>query len=95
MTQQYLVGEMSLLLAHVQALAGDDELASRVSRLRREAEEHGVCALAAVGARALELADRMCWRSLRDGDLQAFDRQAAASAELREFEVCAGLLPGG
>jgi hypothetical protein len=95
MTQQYLVGEMSVLLARLQTLAGDNDIARGIARLRREAEERGVHALAGVEARALELADRMCWLSLHHGDLEAFTQQAATGAQLREFGVCAGLLPAG
>ena len=95
MTQQYLVGEMSMLLARLEALTDDGESARGLRRLRREAELRGVCVLAGVEVRALELADRMCWRSLYDGDLGRFALQAATSAQLRDFGVCAGLLPAG
>jgi hypothetical protein len=42
--------------------------------------------------RALAVADSLCWESLTRGDTAAFARQAAISAELRLFAVCAGLL---
>lgn len=95
MTQQYLVGEMSMLLARLQSLATDRDIAVGIGGLRQEAEQRGVCALAGVELKALELADRMCWRSLHLGDLDGFAIQAATSAQLREFGVCAGLLPAG
>jgi hypothetical protein len=93
MTQQYLVGEMSMLLARLQTLAGD-EIAGGVGLLRREAEESGPYALATVELRALDLTDRLCWSSLIRGDVYAFERQAAVGAQLREFGVGSGLLPG-
>jgi len=93
MTQQYLVGELSLLLAHLQVLATDDECAVRVADLRLMAEERGPSALAGVEVRALEIVDRLCWSSLQRGDVAAFARQAAAGVQLWEFGVCAGLIP--
>ena len=94
MTQQYLVGEMSVLLARLQALADDDDLATRAQQLRWEAEHPGPYTLAGVEARALDLADLMCWCSLRRGDPIAFEQQSAAGAQLHEFGVCSGLLHG-
>ncbi len=76
MTQQYLAGELSLLLARLQATATDRPLT----------------ALTSVVVRALALTDRLCWGSLQRGDTAAFTCQAAACAELREFGLCAGLL---
>ena len=92
MTQQYLVGELSVLLAQLQTVAADDEAAGRVADLRRAAEEHGPCALAGVEACALEITDRLCRSSLLRGDVVGFDRQAAAGARLWEFGLCAGLI---
>jgi len=95
MTQQYLVGELSLLLAQLQVLTSDDEFAARVADLRSTAEQRGPGVLAEVEARALEIADELCWSSLLRGDPVAFDRQAAAGAQLWEFGMCADLIPVG
>ena len=83
MTQQHLIGELSVYLEQLQA-AAEHGAAQDVARLRQ-----------LVAARALALADRLCWQSLSRGDVTAFTRQAKASADLRQFGVCAGLLPGG
>jgi hypothetical protein len=92
MTQQYLVGELSRLLAELEAAAGDASFARKVARLRREAESRPPTALAPVLTRTVELTDGLCWDSLARGAATAFNRQAAAGAQLREFGVCAGLL---
>ena len=92
MTRQYLAGELSALLAHLQAVA-DTEAARRAARsLRRAAETEPISALGWVVIRALALADDLCWNSLSRGDTAAFTCQAAVCDELREFGVCAGLL---
>jgi hypothetical protein len=92
MTRHYLAGELSMLLARLQAVATDQASVRNVSHLRREAETGPLSALGLVVVRALGLADGLCWESLRRGDSAAFDRQAAIGAELREFALCAGLL---
>lgn len=95
MTTQYLAGELSLLLAQMQAAARDDARARDVGRLRHEAETRPLLALPSVAVRALELADSACWDTLRRGDTAAFVRQAAICAELWQFGVCADLLEEG
>jgi len=94
MTQQYLAGELSLILARLQAVATNQASARDVAYLRHEAETRPITALSAVAVHALELTDGMCWDSLAKGDSVAFAREAAIGAELREFGVCAGLLAG-
>ena len=66
-----------------------------MARLRRVAETVPVAWLRGVEVRALTVADGLCWASLARGDLTAFERQARVGAQLREFGVCAGLLPDG
>ncbi len=95
MTQQYLAGEMSLLLARLQGVAANQTSVSDVTRLRQRAETGPLAALTSVMARALELSDSMCWDSLTLGDTAAFSRQATLCAELHEFGICAGLLDEG
>jgi hypothetical protein len=92
MTQQYIAGELSILLARLQAVTPDVSAARGVAALRREAETRPLTALTRVVAEALALDDGLCWDSLTRGDEAAFIRQARAGADLREFSVCAGLL---
>lgn len=93
-TQQYLIGETCLLLARMQEAAPDTG-ARELALLRHEAEESAPWALAGVAARALRIADGLCWQCLERGDLEAFSRQCACAAELRAFCVCAQLIPDG
>jgi hypothetical protein len=93
MTQQYLIGELSELLARLQAVAGDQASAGDVAHLRQDEETAPLAALSWVAVRGLQLTDEMCCDSLTRGDTAAFACQAAIGAQLREFGVCAGLLP--
>jgi hypothetical protein len=92
MTQQYLAGELSVLLGHVQAVSTTEAAACEAASLRQAAETEPIWALRSVTVRALALTDRLCWESLTTGDTAAFTRRAAVCAELHEFGVCAGLL---
>ena len=92
MTQQYLAGELSVLLERVQAAATTEAAGRDAWSLRQAAETVPVHALGWVTVRALALTERLCWDSLSQGDMAAFTRQAAAGAALREFGVCASLL---
>ncbi len=92
MTQQYLAGELSLLLARLQAVATDQASARHIACLRREAETGPLTALSSLTARALALTDALCWQSLQRGSTAAFSRQSTICAELWDFGVCAGLL---
>jgi hypothetical protein len=92
MTTQYLIGELSVRLEQLQSVAAGD--AERdVARLRYEVENGGTRGLGRAAARAIELADVLCWRSLACGDVEAFCRQSGVSADLRMLSVCARLLP--
>jgi hypothetical protein len=92
MTQQYLAGEFSLLLAQLQAVARDPSSGRALAVLRREVESSPPEALAVELTRALEITDELCFDSLTRGDMNAFDCEAATIAQLREFGVCARLL---
>ena len=92
MTQQYLAGELSVLLERVQAVATTEAAGRDAKALRQAAETVPVHALGWVTVRALALTERFCWDSVSRGDTAAFTRQAAAGAALREFGVCASLL---
>jgi hypothetical protein len=92
MTRQYVAGELSVLLAHLQAVTTTDAAGRDAWSLRHAAETEPIPALGLVTERALALTEGLCWESLNRGDTAAFLRQAAVGAELREFGVCAGLL---
>jgi len=92
MTQQYLAGELSVLLGRVQAITTTEAGGREVWSLRVAAETGPIQRLGWVTVRALALTDRLCWDLLNHGDTTAFARQAAAAAALREFGVCSGLL---
>ena len=92
MTKQYLVGEVSVRLAQLQAVVAEPTLARAVAQLRSEAETSPPDALSVVLIRALEMTDAICLDSLARGDKTAFSSQVASGAQLREFGVCAGLL---
>jgi hypothetical protein len=92
MTQQYIVGELSLRLGLLQSATNDQRRAREAAFLRHEAETAPLAALGSVLVRALELGNRLCWDSLDRGDIAAFSNQAAMCAELREFGLCARLL---
>lgn len=92
MTQQYLVGELSVLLARLEAIAGCADSARRVAQLRRDAESRPPWALADIEERALVLADALCWDSLIRGETPTFERQARLGAQLLELGICAGIL---
>jgi hypothetical protein len=95
MTQQYLVGELSLILSELQAAATNAAAVREVARLRQEAETTPPAALRPVMARAVKLGARVCWDALTQGESAAFIRDTAIYAELWEFGVCAGLLEEG
>lgn len=91
MTRQYLVGELSVRLEQLQQAAASSA-ARDVACLRQEVEGGPMTGLAPAAVRAIALADSFCWDSLSRGDVSAFARQAAVSADLRLFGVCSGLL---
>ena len=92
MTQQYLAGELSVLLSHLQAVTTTEAARCAAWSLRHAAETEPVQVLGLVTVRALALTEGLCWDSLSRGDAAAFTRQAAVCAELHEFGICAGLL---
>ncbi len=92
MTRQYVAGELSVLLARLQAVTTTETARRDAWSLRRAAETEPIPALGPVTVRALKLTEGLCWESLNRGDTVAFTRQAAVCAELHEFGVCAGLL---
>ena len=95
MTQQYLAGELSLLLGRLQDAAEDEACARDIARLRRAVETGPLVALPILVLRALALSDVLCRGSLERGEAAAFDRQATICAEIYDFGDCAGLLDAG
>jgi hypothetical protein len=93
-TQDYLIGELSIRLQQLEA-ATARECVADVARLRHQVETSPLTGLPAAAARALAVADRVCWDSLARGDTAAFARQAQVSAELRQFGICARLIADG
>ena len=92
MTRQYLAGELSVLLGHLQAAATTEKSSREAWSLRQAVENEPVRALGSVTVRALALTEGLCWDSLNRGDAEAFTRQAAVCTELHEFGVCASLI---
>jgi hypothetical protein len=91
-TQQYLIGELSLLLSNVAAVATTDATVEEALRLRRRAETSAPEDLRAVAASALCLTDVLCVMSLSRGDTTAFTAQVEVSRRLYEFGVCSSLI---
>jgi hypothetical protein len=60
MTQQYLIGELSLWLARLQATAPSEESACELARLRLKTEAAPLEALPNMALRALDLARELC-----------------------------------
>ncbi|MDA8386919.1 MAG: hypothetical protein M0Z88_11785 [Actinomycetota bacterium] len=92
MTQQYLVGELSLLLGELQVEVCQREFSQKVACLRQTLEHSPVARLSEMAWQALELADDVCWDSLERADASALICQANTCAKLREFAVCAALI---
>ena len=92
MTQQYIVGEFSSLLARLQptpvALLDD-----AVSDLRHEVEYSPLPMLPRLAEEALDLTDTICLAALDQGDAEGFCGCVGAAIALREFAVGASLLP--
>jgi hypothetical protein len=92
MTDQYLAGELSLLLARVPMVATDQASSEAAVRLRHLAETVPIADLGGIVVRGVALTNSLCWESLERGDAAAFARQAELGAELREFGASARLL---
>jgi hypothetical protein len=90
MTQQYLVGELSSLLAGLQPSALQ---ADAVRNLRHDVEFSPPRLLPNLAQKALDLADLVCWAALDEGDAERFCHCAYTATALRDFAVDAGLLP--
>jgi hypothetical protein len=91
MTQQYIAGELSALLAELRP-APDGALANALDDLRREVELGSLAGLPRLARRAMRLTDVICWSALDHGDADGFRRYATGAATLQEFTDSAGLL---
>ena len=94
-TEQYIIGELSIRLVQLEADAPDAEFAYEFARLRVETEKAPFETLPYMAMNALRLIRGLCRDSLARGDLQALTSQATLAAELREFAVSARLLAEG
>jgi hypothetical protein len=91
MTQQYLIGQFSLLLGDLQPVPS--EWLAAVHDLRREVESSPLTMLPQLAREAMDLSDLICWAALEQGDAGGFCRYAETAVALREFTASAGLLP--
>ena len=91
MTQQYIVGEFSVLLAGLESTA-QERLGDGVGNLRREVERSPLTRLPQLAREALDLTDMLCWFTLDRGDVHGFCRCAKTATALREFAASANLL---
>jgi hypothetical protein len=91
-TEQYLIGQFSLLLEDMSPSPGD-RFAVAVHDLRGEVEKSPVEMLPKLAREAMALSDMICWGVLERGDAIGFCRSAKAAVALSEFTAAAGLLP--
>lgn len=94
-TEQYIVGELSVRLVQLEAVAPNEESANEFARLRVATEKAPFETLPNMALQALHLIRGVCRDSLARGDLRALTSQATMAAELREFAVSARLLAEG
>jgi len=92
MTQQYIVGEFSSLLAELQP-SPRELLADAVGSLRHEVEFGTLPMLPRLAQEALSLADMICRAALDQRDADGFCRHLGTAIARRDFTVSAGLLP--
>jgi len=94
-TEQYIIGELSVRLVQLEAVAPNEEFACEFARLRVETEKAPFETLPYVALHALNLIRGLCRDSLSRGDLRALTSQATMAADLKEFAVSARLLSEG
>ena len=83
MTQQYIVGQFSVLLEDLHPLPG--EWTSAVRELRREVESCPASMLPRLAHEAVSLTDMICWSAIERGDVRGFGSYAKSAAALGEF----------
>lgn len=89
MTQQYLLGHLSLLLEDLERTAVD--WGPAVRSVRRDVELASPPMLPALADEVLELTDAICWTALNRGDVIRFCGCATKAAMIGEFIDSAGL----
>ena len=92
MTQQYLIGEVLLLLSRLRAEAETADARRRVEHLCAHAENAPPHRLGPVLILAGSLADALCWAALGQGDVAAFERRARIAEDIHAFGECSGLV---
>lgn len=90
MTQQYIVGQFSVLLEDLRPPSGD--LLTAIRELRSEVEHSPLSMLPALAQKAVSLTDTICWSALEQGDTDKFRAHAERAAALGEFIDAARLL---
>ena len=90
MTQQYLIGQFSVLLEDLQPPPGE-RLAAAVHNLRREVESSPPAMLPSLAREAMNLTDAICLTALQRGDVHGFCRYAAGACAIWEFTDAAHL----
>lgn len=90
LTQQYIVGQFSVLLEELQPPAG--EWLAAVRELRGDVESCSLSMLPRLAQQAIGLTDLICWSALERGDVDGFCGCARSAAALGEFIDNAGLL---
>jgi len=88
-TQQYIVGQFSVLLEDVAPSAG--EWLAAVRELRGEVESCPLSMLPRLARRAIGLTDLICWSALEQGNPDRFCGCARSAATRGEFIDSAGL----
>jgi hypothetical protein len=83
-TQQYLIGQLSVLLEELQPPPGG-QLAESVRHLRHEVESSAIGMLPKLAHEAIDLTDVICWSAIERGDANGFSRSATIAAELSEL----------
>jgi hypothetical protein len=91
MTQQYVIGEFSWLLASFQP-PPNEVLQTTARSLRREVECGPSRELRGLARQAVTLADMICAAALESGDVDRFCHYVAGASALGEFLVSANLL---
>jgi hypothetical protein len=89
-TQQYLIGQFSVLLEELQPPLGD-RLAAAVRDLRREVESRPFWMLPELAHEAMDLSDTICWDALERGDSSGFGRYVSAAVAPGQFTDSAHL----
>jgi hypothetical protein len=92
MTREYIVGELSALLAELEP-APTTPLNDAVRNLRHEVEFSPLPTLPRLTQEALDLTDSICRAALEQGDANRFCRYVGTAIPLRDFAVGASLLP--